>query len=104
MKTQTMLLLGGAAVAAYFYAKKRGLLAAPVATTVAPTFAATPSMAMQAAPGVQVIVNQPPDDGDDGDRAGWAWGPATILTGALGRRGGGHGHGGHGGHGHGGHH
>lgn len=95
MKTSTLLLLGGAAVVGYLYAKRKS---EAQATQSAQALSAQAAQVPGAT--VNVIV-----DRDDDYGPGWAWGPSVFGRGGFR---GGHGHGGGhhggGGHGHGGRH
>jgi hypothetical protein len=102
MKTETLLLLGGAIAVGYLIAKQRAAAAAPVAVTTA--------AADLTARNASNTADDPEHDVDFvavPDYWGWgvpSWGSQSWS--GFGR--GGHGHGGHGGghggHGHGGHH
>jgi hypothetical protein len=98
MKTNTLLLIGGAVVIGYLYAQRKATAAAATTQAIAAQSPLTAVTAAQPEHDVEVIV------------PGWGWsGPAWgagSWGGFRGGRGGGHGGGGHhgGGHGHGGHH
>jgi hypothetical protein len=97
MKTSTLLLLGGAAVVGYLYAKRKAEASTPAGAATG--FAAQGLTAQPSNVTINVV-----DDDDYGPS--WSWGGPAWGARSWGgfRRGGGHGGGGHGGGGHGGHH